>query len=80
MLLTNDNLVILLQDIQRHYFGKATVFLQAYAGEDTDKLITFTIFDKDDTPHVFTFYTEAPAKDKRKVYDDIQKILKQFNN
>lgn len=79
MILTNDNLVILLQDIQRHYFGKTTMFLHAYAGENINKHISFTIFDKDDNANVFTFYNEASAKDKRKVYDDIQNLLKQFN-
>lgn len=79
---TNDNILTLLQDIQRHIFGKVTMFINAYAPtedcKEMKRLINVCVFDINDKAHCFTFSDYNTEEQNKDIFLSVKEVIKEF--
>lgn len=60
-----NGILVMLQDLQRIHFGKITMSVNVYVFDESGPMVNTCIFDKDDEPHNFNFYSyEGEEKHK----------------
>ena len=79
---TSDNILTLLQDIQRHIFGKVTMFINAYAPTDDcveiGRQINVCVFDINDKARCFTFSDYNTEEQNRDLFLSMKEVIKEF--
>ena len=53
---SNKGILVMLQDLQRKYFGRMTMLVNVYILDESDPMVNGCVFDKDGEPHNFNFY------------------------
>ena len=73
---SNKGILVMLQDLQRINYGKITMHVSLFLMEESGPLVNGTVFDKNDEPHNFNFYS-FDSDEKHK--EEYQKLLELVN-
>ena len=71
---SNKGILTMLQDLQRIHFGSVSIYVDVTLSEG-DPIVACTVFDKDDEPHCFSFYSYESDDVHKKEYINAIEII-----
>ena len=74
-----NGILLMLQDLQRQYFGKMTVMLNTFVSDESGPYLSCTVFKGEDT-YLETFYDSYESDaERREKYMRLLTIFKSFD-
>lgn len=72
---SNKGILVMLQDLQRTYFGWVSINIQVVNSDvSKEPILTCGIFDENDEPHTATIFADMSEEEKKAIYLDMLSI------